>query len=776
MSAARPSSPPDALFAELFDTLPAGIVVCDDHGLIQSANAFFRDLAGGAARFTVGQPFHHCLSRPSRFVFNAQVFPRLMAEGEVREVALDLIGPGFDDLPVLVNGHLDRDNRRMQFVVFPAGDRRAQERELVTARKEVAHARDYLQLAEELANVGHWHIDVASRETFFSPEIFRITGLDPAEGMPRVGENKVQFLPEDRKAIEACLETAIATGAPFTYTARLIQCGTGALRHVEGSGVCETGADGRVTGLFGVLCDITTVVEARACISASEARYRLLADNSNDIIATFNLDGVFDYLSPAVTDVLGFRPEELIGRRAGDVVIPEDREATVAAFTAFLTSGDWDHPPRIQYRARHRDGHIMWLEAHPTPLFDAGGQRVTGFQDVVRDITGQKTLEEALARASIEANAAAEAKAQFLATVSHELRTPLTSIIGFSALLRDLLKDRDDLRRFAMRIHNAGEGLLSLINDILDNSRLESGRVELDFAPANIADIATEVMELLHLQAESKDLTLVLAGMESLPPLVLVDDARLRQILLNLVGNAVKFTESGHVSVEACVLRRDDAEFIRLSVTDTGPGISEAGMARLFQKFTQVDRSEHNGPGGTGLGLSICKQLVELMNGRIGVTSEVGQGSTFWLELPVLKPAAEADVTVSDMPHRPGRILVVDDHEAITELVARWLEPWGHDVATADNGYEAVQACQHEAFDMVIMDINMPVMDGFEAARVIRGTCALNRDTPIIAMTAGVGAARLDACLAAGMNGLLSKPLGLRALAQALARHLPPDA
>ena len=376
-----------------------------------------------------------------------------------------------------------------------------------------------------------------------------------------------------------------------------------------------------------------------------------------------------------------------------------------------------------------------------------------------------------MAQASIEANAAAEAKAQFLANMSHELRTPLTSIIGFSALLRDLLTGNDDLRRHSQRIHSAGQGLLNLINDILDHSKLEAGQLELDLAPASVADIATEVADLLSLQAGNKGLTISVEGAETLAPQSLVDDGRVHQVLLNLVGNAVKFTETGGVTISLSQFESREGDCLRVSVRDTGPGISEAGKARLFERFSQVDRSAHDMPGGTGLGLSICKQLVELMSGTIGVNSTLGQGSEFWFEIPLpdMHQMHGAPVAVS---HRPGRILVVDDQDAVTDLLANLLIPYGHEIDVAVNGYDAVQASQRATYDLILMDINMPVMDGFAAVRAIRGGCPLNADAPVLGLTAAGGDARLQACLSAGMNAMLAKPIMPAALLNAVALWL----
>ena len=763
----------------LFDLVPCGLVICDAEGLVLRANAFFRDLSG-LAETEAGEkrPFHQYMTRPSRFIFNAQVMPQLKHLGTARELALDILGPDGTGVAVLVNANRDADSGRYHFSVFPARDRREHERQLLKAQKELTRHRDYLDLAEKLAHVGHWRVDLGTSECEWSPQIFAITGLDPKAYVPRVGDGVVKFCEDGQESADAILARAIKTGEPFTYCKRLIRHGSGDVRNVEASGICERDVRGVVTGLFGIFRDVTDRVAGQAALTASEARYRLLADESNDIITTFDLAGNFEYLSPAVEKVLGYRPEDLIGSNVRDIIHPDNYEATVAAYRTYVTSNNWDNAPRVQYRARHKDGHVIWAEAHPAAILDPTGTRIIAFQDVVRDISRQKATEEALARASIEANAAAEAKANFLATMSHELRTPLTSIIGFSGLLRDLLTDSEDLRKYSTRIHSAGQGLLGLINDILDHSKLEAGQLELDLAPASVAEIAVEVAEMLAFQASAKGLTITLEGADTLPPLVLVDDARLRQVLLNLVGNAVKFTEHGGVSVTLSQSQREDANYLQVSVQDTGPGISEAGQQRLFQRFSQVDRSAHDMPGGTGLGLSICKQLTELMSGTIGVRSEPGHGAEFWFEIPLPEmDSADEQGVFLDGPIRAGRILVVDDQEAVAELLVNLLTSYGHTVDIAGNGYDAVEACRRAPYDLILMDINMPVMDGFAATRAIREGCPFNDESPILALTAAGGEPRTRACLAAGMNAMLTKPIVPSTLMNAVALWLsaPPS-
>ncbi len=747
--------------AFLFENALCGLLVCDaETGRILRANATFCEMAhwqpGALTRF------RQLLTRPSLFVYNAQLLPQLTLNGEAREIALDLNGPGDSTIPVLVNARiLQRPDQPAvtTYAVFPARDRREYEREQLRARRELTQYRDYLQLAEKLAHVGHWRTNLIDDTAYWSAEIYNILGRDPKTYVPQRGSAIDQYVDEDRAAVQKIVDTAVRHKSSFDFRKRIRRYNDGEIRIIQCSGICETDEAGQITGMFGVLHDMTDIVQTQSKLERSEARYRLLADQANDIITVFALDGRFDYVSPAIEAVLGYKPEELVGRNVRDIVIPEDFVRTQAAYAAYVTDGADRESPRIQYRAHHKNGHVVWLEAHPTAIFGANG-RISRFQDVVRDITEQKATEAALARASLEANAAAEAKASFLATMSHELRTPLTSIIGFSALLRDLLDGQVDLKSHAARIHTSGQNLLSLINDILDHSRLDAGQLEIDPEPGDIIGLADEVVDLLRLQAEAKGLTLSLDVAADVPPIVMIDETRVRQILLNLAGNAIKFTEAGGVTVRLSM----DGGRLQVAVRDTGIGIAPEAQRRLFQRFSQIDPDK----GGTGLGLLICKQLVELMGGEIGVRSRMGQGSEFWFDIP----AATAVDAPLPKTRTPGRILIVDDQAAVRELLVNLLGAAGHDVATAADGRAALEACARQTYDLIFMDINMPVMDGFAAAQGLRASKGPNARTPILGLTAAGGEDRRRACLNAGMDDMLTKPLSPSSLALSVARWI----
>jgi signal transduction histidine kinase/ActR/RegA family two-component response regulator len=377
--------------------------------------------------------------------------------------------------------------------------------------------------------------------------------------------------------------------------------------------------------------------------------------------------------------------------------------------------------------------------------------------------------------AQARAMAAGQAKTEFLATMSHEIRTPMTSIVGFTEVLLKREDLPDPARRQLALIDRAGASLLTVVNDILDFSKVESGEVELSLAPVTPRSVAQDALAIVAEAARRKGLDLQLGFIGPVERPVMIDDLRVRQILLNLLSNAIKFTEQGRVRLDLQALETADATTLRFRVSDTGPGVPSEQAARLFKRFSQGDSSVSRTHGGTGLGLAICRGLTDLMGGKIGVESKPSAGAVFWFEIPArpVEGAAPEAAEPADAAMLNARVLLVDDHPMNRELGSTVLGLLGCEVILAENGEEAVSAAQTSGCDLILMDVHMPRMDGLEATRAIRSLGGVCAAVPIIAMSADVMPEMEAACLKAGMNAAVGKPIQISALHQVLVQWLP---
>jgi len=416
------------------------------------------------------------------------------------------------------------------------------------------------------------------------------------------------------------------------------------------------------------------------------------------------------------------------------------------------------------------------------PLFNDDGTR-RGLILLGRDITERKQIEDELQKSKEIAEVANATKNEFLANISHEIRTPLNAIVGFSELMAQLINDIKQ-KEYIETINTAGKNLLLLINDILDLSKIEARKLEINYTPVNPRAILEEIQKILKQKLSEKNLQLIIEVQEEFPTAMLLDEIRLRQILLNIVGNAAKFTESGHVKIsmkkEDKNINDDNLINLVISVEDTGIGIPKNEQQRIFEAFTQQSGQNIKKFGGTGLGLSISKKLVEMMNGDISVTSSVGKGSTFTITLHDVHislnkiPAnEEKDTNFNNIKFEKAKVLVVDDIESNRYLFKEILKTVGVEVITAKNGLEAIETAQNEIPDLIMMDNRMPVMDGIDATKAIRKISCL-RDIPIIAISADATEEDKEHFLNAGINDYMTKPININHFFSVLQKRLKP--
>ncbi len=509
--------------------------------------------------------------------------------------------------------------------------------------------------------------------------------------------------------------------------------------------------------------------------SRQAERLALVAKHANDSVIFTSPDGTIEWVNEGFTRTTGYSFDEAVGHSPGGLLnAPETSLETLSALIKAQKEGK---PCRLELQNRCKDGHVVWMEISMNPVLRPDGTPEV-FIAVERDITAAKAYAAELAQARQEAESAAKAKAQFLATMSHEIRTPLNGVIGVAELLEDTKLDKPQ-RQFVSTIIESGRALLTIINDVLDLSKLQASKVELRIEDFSVEDCLNSALDLLRPTAKAKGLTLTCEIPQGLPRHQ-GDAGRLRQILLNLIGNALKFTTKGQISAALGLEAEADHDLVRIAIADTGIGIAADRIGHVFESFTQADSSISRQFGGTGLGLTISRLLAEQMGGGIEVASVLGEGSVFTLTLrlprTVDQPEAEARPIRDAAPETQLRLLVAEDNR-INRLIARkQLERSVGSVAEAVDGRMAVQMYCADPPDLVLMDVSMPEMDGMEATRAIRvyeAEMGLPR-CPIYALTAYSSDEQEGACLEAGMDGLMTKPFDrteLYALLQRVAQE-----
>ncbi|MDB5941072.1 MAG: putative histidine kinase, unorthodox [Ramlibacter sp.] len=515
-------------------------------------------------------------------------------------------------------------------------------------------------------------------------------------------------------------------------------------------------------------------VAARAQSRQRQALLSALINSIPDVISYKDRNGVYLGCNEAYAAMLGVTATEVIGRTAHEVFPREQAEAI------------WEQDQRVLGGMEERsfeewftypDGHRELMHLKRNLLRGEDG-RVTGMLAIGRDITERKKAEEEIRQAKELAEGATRMKSDFLANMSHEIRTPMTGVLGMlDVLAADKLTPVQ--QRYVERIRASGRHLLNVINDILDFSKLETGKLELERIDFSMPELFDRLEPMTRHLAVERGLHLAFELEPDVPAVVRGDPTRLTQVLLNLVSNGLKFTDRGSVTVRTSQVRGDDAPGMRLrfEVSDTGMGIEAGTLSQLFAPFVQADSSTARRYGGSGLGLAICKRLVEAMGGSIGATSEPGAGSRFFFDLPLELGEARAVVrrgAAAAAPPQPRRILVAEDVEMNRDILQAMLGKQGHALVFATNGAEAVEKVQQDVFDLVLMDVQMPVMDGVEATRRIRRLQGPARGVPIVGLTANVMARDRDAYLEAGMDGCLGKPIDWDELSAAIGRHGEP--
>ncbi|MDD2760566.1 MAG: PAS domain S-box protein, partial [Methylomonas sp.] len=646
-------------------------------------------------------------------------------------------------------------------------------------------------LAERAVDDGIWDWNILTHDYYLSPRWNKILGYGDGE-LPNVESIFFELIhPDDKARASAVFRRHLENKERYRAEIRL-RHKDGSYRWVLDRGEALRDENGKPVRMIGSITDITERKAAEAeliryrdhleeMVALATAEVQAIVKTAVNGVISIDETGAIRVFNPAAEKLFGWKAEDIVGKNVS-ILMPEPYASEHDAFIRrFLQT----HQAKIlgierETVAKRQDGSVF-----PVSLAVGHGLLSEGrhiFVAFIADITQQKRAEQELRLAKEAAEAAAKAKANFLANMSHEIRTPMNTVIGFAevALQKDDLPA--DTREHIRTILASGRHLLNVINDILDFSKIEAGKVELESVCFNLPFAVRETLQAIGLRASEKGLKIELSIAPELPQFYSGDPNRLRQVILNLVGNAVKFTESGTISV--AIEKAEGDEMLHFAISDTGIGMTQEQTEKIFDSFSQADSTTSRRFGGTGLGTTISKQIVEMMGGRIWVESELGLGSTFHFTVRLPKTSRQEDCLYQDQVQairhyvspRCFNVLLAEDIAANAALARLRLEQQGHTVTWVKNGLEAVEAFKQGGFDLILMDLQMPVLDGIDATKQIR---QLEQDgdgrIPILALTASVLKHEKDQCTDAGMDAIIGKPINIDELLEQMELLAPKE-
>lgn len=582
------------------------------------------------------------------------------------------------------------------------------------------------------------------------------------------------IIPPSLKEEGKAVTTEIKKGRPI-FLESVRQRKDGSTMDVSITGM-PISIEGKDAGIYAIYRDISGRKKAEQEITIQKAYLEHLFEASTEAIAFINENDRVERINSQFTAIFGFPSDEVIGRSLDDTIIPPSRREEGKAVKIEIKKGRHIFHETVRQR---KDGSLLDVSITGMPIFIEG--KNAGVYVIYRDISSQKKAEQELKKAKTTAEEATMAKSIFLANMSHEIRTPLNAIIGLSHLAKETQLTPQQLD-YQEKIHASAYTLLRLIDDILDFSKIEAGKLDLEKINFSLVDVLERMSSIISVKSNEKGINFSIHVPDSIPKYLNGDALRLEQVLLNLTSNAVKFTSKGEVSVTVELVEELEQEAVLLFIiSDTGIGMSPEQIEQLFQPFHQADFTITREYGGTGLGLAICRRLLEMMGSEIQVQSTLGIGSKFTFMVRFEKAEYERPEIIADISMEQTkellvnrRILIVEDNDANLQVARELLEQAGLEVIAAANGLEAVSLAAKERFDGILMDIQMPVMDGLTAAREIRKGPS-PPDLPILAMTANAMIADREECLAAGMNDHIAKPIKPEILYKTLVRRLRPD-
>ncbi|MFY0606667.1 MAG: PAS domain S-box protein [Cyclobacteriaceae bacterium] len=562
-----------------------------------------------------------------------------------------------------------------------------------------------------------------------------------------------------------------------SYTYRLLPLGRAPLYVEQRSTMRYEG--NTMVKLRSIARDITENIELKKELEKNEQLFKLVSENSSDIITVHDPTGECIFISAACESLLGYPQEQCIGKNPSDFIHPEDfKKLDLKTNFSDIRELYESQVQKVEYRFRKADGSFMWLETFIKPVIDDSGKLVS-LQASSRDVTFRRAEREQLIVAKNKAEEASKAKNSFLSMMSHEIRTPLNGIIGTTNLL--IKKDPKEKQLPLLNIlKQSGDNLLAILNDILDINKIEENKIEFDFHEFNFQELVWLIRDNYESQANDKGLSLNCSYDQNLSKKYIGDSVRISQVLHNLISNAVKFTTTGEVSICLSKINQHDIfDEILVEVIDTGIGIIKERQSDIFDTFVQAEKDTTRRFGGSGLGLAITKKLLALMNSQILLESKVDEGSNFSFRLALQRISSDNnEETNADMSNKfmplSGKVLVVEDNQFNRLIACDFLEAWGCEVLEAEDGMEGLKLIEEKTADLVLLDLQMPVMDGYEVIRKLREyPAAYFQELPVIALTATVLSGTEEELYKLGINDFISKPFIPNELYNKVASKLP---